>query len=185
MTEAKFRPSTMIFQTTSTGYDTNRYSSLYPPIDPSYVYLEKNMAAGGYHRYPSSRDDKDHFPGYGIERLLENRRKLVDSRITMLLKEISQRYRIKGDNFYHINLDQCGFRNLIFDMGENVWDKRRTEFERKIIDLEQEKRREQASFFKDILFLRKELRDSLMEKLEEEQKAGLLFNQKEEVPWNQ
>ena len=99
----------------------------------------------------------------------------------MLLSELSQRHTIKEDNLNHINLDQCSFKNLIFDMGD-VWDKRRTEFERKIIDLEQEKRREMTSYFKDIVFLRKELRESLIEKLEDEQKAGLLTDQKEELP---
>jgi len=99
----------------------------------------------------------------------------------MLLSEIYQRQTIKKDNLYRINLDQCSFKNLIFDMGDSVWDKRRSELESKIIDLEQEKRREQTSFFGDILFLRKELRESLIEKLEDKQKAGLLINQKEEL----
>jgi len=50
-------------------------------------------------------------------------------------------------------------------------DRRRIELEEKILDLEQEKRREKAGYFRDVLFLRKELRESLIEKLEEEQKA--------------
>jgi hypothetical protein len=172
----------MIFRTLDKDYKGHPYAMLYPPIDPRYLYLNYDLARNAYRGEKSRVDDNDRLRGYGIERLLENRRELVDSRITMLLKEISQRYRIREYNLYHINLDQCGFKSLIFDMGDNIWDRRRTELERKIIDLEQEKRREQASFFKDILFLRKELRDSVIEKLEEEQKAGLLFNYKEESP---
>lgn len=171
----------MIFNTPNNGYKNRDISVLYPPLNPRYFYPEKNLANTAYHSEISLADDNDHFPGYGIERLLDNRRALNDSKIQMLLSEIYQRQTIKKDNLYHINLDQCSFRNLVFDMGDNVWDKRRTEFERKIIDLEQEKRREQTSFFGDILFLRKELRESLIEKLEDKQKAGLLINQKEEL----
>jgi len=171
----------MIFYTPNNGYKNRDLSVLYPPLDPRYLYPEKNLANTAYHAERSLADDNDHFPGYGIERLLDNRRALNDSKIQMLLSEIYQRQTIKKDNLYHINLDQCSFKNLIFDMGD-IWDKRRTELERKIIDLEQEKRREMTSFFGDILFLRKELRESLIEKLEDEQKAGLLTDQKEELP---
>ena len=55
------------------------------------------------------------------------------------------------------------------------------ELERKIIDLEQEKRKEKAGYFNDILFLKKELRETLIEKLEEEQKA-MILNKPEEEP---
>ena len=54
-------------------------------------------------------------------------------------------------------------------MGEEFFDKKRMDLEQKILDLEQEKRREEASFFRDISFLNKELRDTLIEKLEEKQ----------------
>ena len=43
-------------------------------------------------------------------------------------------------------------------------------------DLEQEKRRERSAYFRDILFLRKELRESFVEKLEEEQKAEMFMS---------
>ena len=172
----------MIFRTVSTDYDSHPYVMLYPPLNPRYLYPDKDLASNAYLGEPSFADDKDQFSGYGIERLLDNRRALNDSKIQMLLSEVYQRHTIKNDNLYRINLDQCGFRNLVFDMGDNVWDKRRTEFERKIIDLEQEKRREMTSYFRDILFLRKELRESLIEKLEDKQKSELLTDQKEELP---
>jgi hypothetical protein len=172
----------MIFCTTHNGYKDRDLSVLYPPLDPSYVYPEHSVAYTSSQYKPSFTDDKDTLPGYGIDLFLDNRRALNDSKIQLLLSEISQRHTIKEDNLSRINRDQCSFRTLIFDMGDNVWDKRRTEFERKIIDLEQEKRREQTSYFKDIVFLRKELRESLIEKLEDKQKSELLTDQKEELP---
>jgi hypothetical protein len=69
-------------------------------------------------------------------------------------------------------------------MNDNIWDKNRVELERKIIDLEQEKRKEEANCFKDTLFIQKDLRQSLVEKLEEQQKANLFLNQPEELACN-
>jgi hypothetical protein len=163
----------MIFRTEPQENEDNPSLGPYPLFDPGY----------GYQHGPSPAPDTDQSQGYGIEQLLGNRRELLDSRISMLVGEISQRYRIREHNLYHINLDQCGFRSLIFERSEGVWDKTRTEFERKIIDLEQEKRREYTGFFNDILLLTKELREALVEKHEEQQKESLLVNQSEEIPW--
>jgi hypothetical protein len=65
-------------------------------------------------------------------------------------------------------------------LNETVWDRNRIDIERKIIDLDQEKRMEQTSYFRDILFLRKELRDAFIEKLEENQKTEMLLDGREE-----
>ena len=56
----------------------------------------------------------------------------------------------------------------------------RIELERKIIDLEQDKRMEQTSYFRDIMFLKKDLREALIEKLEENQKTEMLLDGREE-----
>jgi len=70
----------------------------------------------------------------------------------------------------------------MYFIGVDYKDRRRVDIEKKIIDLEQEKRRERAAYFRDVLFLRKELRESFIEKLEEEQKAEIFMNPKEEFP---
>jgi hypothetical protein len=70
---------------------------------------------------------------------------------------------------------------MIYERGDHLWDKNRLELEHKIIDLEQDKRREESNYFRDISFIQKELRESLIEKKEEEQKANLLLNQPEEL----
>ena len=109
------------------------------------------------------------------------KQEIIHSKIQMLFSEIYQRHTLQNDNLYRICLDQCACRNLIFDMGDHVWDKKRLDFERKIIDLEQEKRREQTGYFKDVLFLRKELRETLIEKLEDKQKSDLFKDSGEEL----
>ena len=152
------------------------------PIGPRYLYIENRYpVAKTYNTHPLSADILAPPYGPGIDHFMHKKQQVILSKILMLNSEIYQRYSLKGENLYHINLDQCTCRNLIYHMGEDVLDKRRIELERKIIDLEQEKRKEKGNYFRDILFLRKELRGSLIEKLEEEQKAALLMNQGEEL----
>ena len=100
----------------------------------------------------------------------------------MILKEIDQRRILKEDNLYRICLDQCTCRTLIHQLGTTYMDKRWVDLERKTIDLEQEKRQEITGYFRDILFLRKELRESIIEDLEESQKKDIFMNESEETP---
>ena len=109
-----------------------------------------------------------------LEDIIRNKEEIIYSKIQMLLSEIYRRHRIKEANLYEISRDQCTCRNLIYLMGDIYLDGKRIELERKIIDLEQEKRKEKVGYFKDILFLKKELRETLVEKLEEGQKAVFL-----------
>ena len=172
----------MIFTTTSTQPESQRHPGLYVPIDPRYLYIENRYpVTKTYNTHPLSTDTMALPYGLGVDHFIKQKQQVILSKILMLNSEIYQRHSLKGENLYHINLDQLTCRNLIYNMGEDVMDKRRIELERKIIDLEQEKRREKGNYFRDILFLRKELRGSLIEKLEEEQKASLLINQGEEL----
>jgi len=112
----------------------------------------------------------------GLDTLLLQKQEVIDAKVRMILSEIYQRRLMKESNLYRINLDQCSFRNLTFAVGEHLWDKRRLDLERRIIDLEEEKRAEETNYFKDLLFLRKELRESLIERMEEEQKTSVLMS---------
>ena len=118
----------------------------------------------------------------GLEDLLGQRQDVIDAKIRMILKEIDQRRILKDDNLYKICLDQCTCRNLVHQLGTTYMDKRWVDLERKTIDLEQEKRQEITSYFRDILFLRKELRESIIEDLEETQKLDIFMNKTEETP---
>ena len=131
-----------------------------------------------------SLDRKSSYPT-GLEGLLYQRQEVIHSKIRMVLTEIDQRRVMKDYHIHRIDLDQCTCRNLIYFIGKHYMDRRRLDMEKKIIDLEQEKRRERAAYFRDILFLRKELRESFVEKLEEDQKADIFMNQQEEAPCQQ
>lgn len=174
----------MQFNTVSKENAGQNISELYIPFDPKYIYADKNMADVRYDWNSFHVDSNSSATGFGLENLISQRQNLISSRIQMLYSEIYKRQKVKEMNIYHINLDQCAFRNLIYQTNDDIWDKKRVEFEKKIIDLEQEKRREEANCFKDTLFIQKELRQSLIEKLEEEQKAGLFMNQVEGLTCN-
>ncbi len=175
----------MILNTTSKDHGDQNDPRLYIPIDPSYLYPTNNTLPGiGYSSGISSAEYSGESSGYGLEHLMFQKQEIIHSKIQMLFSEIYQRHTLQNDNLYRISLDQCACRNLIFNMGDHLWDKNRLDFERKIIDLEQEKRREQTGYFKDVLFLRKELRETLIEKLEDKQKADLFKDSGEELTCN-
>jgi hypothetical protein len=151
------------------------------PLDPKYAYANYKSAAANYNHdtygtYSEGYDD------FSMAHFVQNKQETIQSRMKLLYDEINHRHKLKDKNIYQINWDQCACKSLIYTMGEDIFDKKRLELERKILDLEQEKRREEATFFRDISFLNKELRDTLIEKIEEKQKAALVLGQGEETP---
>ena len=174
----------MRFNTPTKGDAGKNTLELYVPIDPKYFYAGANMVDARYDWKSSYFDSDNSISGDGFEQLISQRQNLIYSSLEMLYAEIYKRHKIKEVNIYRINIDQCSFKNLIYQMNDYIWDKNRIELERKIIDLEQEKRKEEANCFKDTLFIQKELRQSLVEKLEEQQKARFFMDQTEELPCN-
>ena len=172
----------MILSTPQMEY-AGQTPSLYAPLDPKYLYPIKPIPTDGYltQGYLEAHESSS---GTSLDDLMNQKRDVIHSKIGMVLSEITQRYELKNQNLSDICRDQCTFRNLINLMGDIYLDRNRIELEGKILDLEQEKRREKAGYFRDILFLRKELRESLVEKLEEEQKALFFADPVEELSWN-
>ena len=167
----------MKLNTTEKNFSNPKGIELYVPMDQKYMYSAKYGINGRYSWNNSNYNTNPQPADYGLEHLMSQRQDLIFSKIHMLYCEIYERHLIKEKNLYRINLDQCSFKNMINAMGDHLWDSNRVELERKIIDLEQDKRREASNYFRDISFIRKELRESLIEKLGEEQKANLLMNQ--------
>ena len=149
-------------------------SGLYVPPDPKYIYyVDRYKPAAIYQPENPHQAETGLLGDIGIEGLFEQNQEVIDSKIHMLYMEMGSRTALKEKNLYHINLDQCSCRNLINHMCEYVFDNKRVELERKIIDLEQEKRREESDFFRDLMFLNKEMRFAKIEELEEKQKRAL------------
>jgi hypothetical protein len=173
---------TLIFTTTNEGYRGLELGRSYILMDPKYLYPAKPLVKDGYQNSPLSYAQKSEPFATGLEDLMLNREEVVNSKIQMLISDIYLRRDIKKENIHRIYLDQCACRTLVYRLDEKIWDKKRMDMERKIIDLEQEKRREMSDYFRDILFLKKDLREALVEKLEEKQKSEMLIETKEELP---
>lgn len=159
----------MIINTPQKKYE-GQAPSLYTPLDPKYFYPAKPSLQGGY-LIPKCFEEQTTSPVTGLDDLMTQKRDIIHSKIQMVTSEIGQRYEMKTQNLAEICHDQCTCRNLIEQMGDLYLNKSKIELEKKILDLEQEKRKEKSGYFRDILFLRKELRESLIDELEEEQKA--------------
>ena len=176
----------MILSTITTDYE-NRFAGVtYTPVENPIKYfypvrygynktaLLYSLSVSYYKKPVAASPD--------LEDLLGQRQDVIDAKIRMILKEIDQRRILKDDNIYRICLDQCTCKTLIHQLGVHYIDKRWVDLEKKTIDLEQEKRQEMTSYFRDILFLRKELRESIIENLEETQKLDIFMNKPEETP---
>ena len=175
----------MIINTITTDYENRHAGLTYTPVENPIKYFYPMRY--GYNKtalmYSLSLPyyKKTLTSSAGLEDLLGQRQDVIDAKIRMILKEIDQRRTLKDDNLYKICLDQCTCKTLIHQLGVHYIDKRWVDLEKKTIDLEQEKRKEITSYFRDILFLRKELRESVIENLEETQKLDIFMNKPEET----
>ena len=172
----------MILNTPNPNHAGQDRPYLYVPIDPKYLYTATNSnGMTVYDNSVSTFQNNDQKGGWGLDALISQRMDIILSKSHLLLSEIHQRYRLREENLYQISVDQCTCKNLIYLLGDDLMDKRRLDLERQIIGLEQEKRNEKGNYFRDTLFLRKEFRETVIEKLEEDQKAALLTNQLEDL----
>ena len=175
----------MILNTTDKEQFGQNIPYLSIPMDPKYMYSgEKKRVNDTYISDNSTKTDSASQGEFGLEQLMQQKQETILSKIGMLNTDIWQRYKLKDDNLYMIDRDQCTCKNLINALGDHFYDPKRLEMERKILDLEQEKRREMAGCFRDILFLKKDLRESEIERLEEDQKMCFFTNKEEALPWN-
>ena len=101
-----------------------------------------------------------------ITDLFQNKEDIILKKITMLLAQLGDREEILRENLEKIENDICQCHNVKFGleaMGLGTSQEARDiEFNR-VLDLERQKRQERTSHFKDLVFLKKEFMDSLLE----------------------
>lgn len=153
---------------------------LYFPPDPKYFDYENRYGISKSQTYAKEVAPIPVTTEAGIEGFLQQKNDVIDYKIQILYSEMGLRSYINSQILYRINCDQCTCQNLIMARGEEFLDRQRMDLEKKIIDLEQEKRREETAFFRDLSFLNKELRFARIEALEEKQKQAMCLNM--EVP---
>lgn len=109
--------------------------------------------------------------------LMGQKRELLRSKIEMILVGIEERKKIKQENLYRIDIDSCDCTNMIFQMPpyrKYGFDKERLTIEKMKKDLEKQKRMEEVNYFRDLALLQKDLKDTIIEYLSEQNKQSLI-----------
>jgi len=132
----------VLFSTITPGYAT---AYTHPLMPSPYPYTERPSPSysvtGGYQSSLPVDLKKDLFLGNMGDDFLTQKREIINSKLTLLFTELTNRYRLTKENLSAISYDQCTCRNLISAMDEDRWDRNRLQLEQKIIDLEGEKER--------------------------------------------
>ena len=110
------------------------------------------------------------------DEIFKDRLSLIRSKLELILLQLDQRRAISQKVLYQIDQDSCKIRNLFFDMGPHAYEigRDRLTLERMDLDLKRQKRMEEASYFKDTGLLNKDLKDTLIQYMEEVQKSALV-----------
>ncbi len=147
------------------------YTGTYTPIKAQYGSpLGPDRYAGGYAGSVSAAADP-------LEQIMGEKKQLLQSKIEMLLAGIEQRRKIKQDNMYRIDLDSCDVNTMIFQLPpyrKYGIDRERLTLERMKKDLEKQRRAEEVNYFRDLSFMQKDLIETAIQYLGEQNKQRIL-----------
>ena len=180
------------------GYKLNGYFVLkykpYVPIDSMRyaipgshgrhrrAYHENQLADHIFETIYQS-DSKKSFLGGDIDDIFQDRLDLIRSKIELILLQLDQRKKINQEILSQIEKDSCQAQNLIFALGHRAYlmDRDRLTLEKVKFDLEAQKRMEEANYFRDTGLLNKDLKDTLIQYLSENQKGSLIRTKEEKI----
>jgi hypothetical protein len=110
------------------------------------------------------------------DEIFKDRLDLIRSKLELILLQLDQRKAINQNILYQIDKDSCRVQTLNFEMGPGAYEmgRERLTFEQMQFDLKRQKRMEETSYFKDTGLLNTELKDTLIQYMEEKQKNALL-----------
>lgn len=138
--------------------------------EPGYsplVGLIEGKIASGYQPLPGTDD---------LTSLLDDRRELLRSKIELTLLQLKERKDLNQRLLDSMELDRNQLANRLLDLGQEVYFQtpRVMAWEMRQLDIERQKRMEEAACFKDVTMLERDLKESLVEYLAESQKQKLL-----------
>jgi hypothetical protein len=110
------------------------------------------------------------------DEIFKDRLDLIRSKLELILLQLDQRKAINQNILYQIDKDSCRVQTLNLEMGPGAYEmgRERLTFEQMQFDLKRQKRMEETSYFKDTGLLNTELKDTLIQYMEEKQKNALL-----------
>ena len=122
-------------------------------------------------------EEKSYLGRDPLEGLMGEKGELLRSNIEMILSGIEVRRKIKEENLYRIDLDSCEISTMVFQLPRYKrysYSRERLTLERMKKDLESQKRMEEVNYFRDLAFLQKDLKDTIIEYLSEQNKQSLV-----------
>ena len=113
--------------------------------------------------------------------IFENRLGLIRSKLELILLQLKKRKEINTDILYQIEIDSCRVQSLQFELCPLPYEMGpdKITLEKMKLDLQRQKRMEQVSYFKDTGFLNRDLKETLIQYLEEVQKSDLINGEDE------
>jgi hypothetical protein len=114
--------------------------------------------------------------GNSLDDIFDDRLGLIRSKMDLILLQLKDRKGISRSILYQIDSDSCRVQSMQYDLGPRAYimGADRLTLEKLKLDLERQRRMEQVSYFRDTGMLNKELKDTLIEYLEEVQKSQFL-----------
>ena len=110
------------------------------------------------------------------DEIFKDRLDLIRSKLELILLQLDQRKTINQKILYQIDKDSCRVQTLNLEMGPGAYEmgRERLTLEQMQFDLKRQKRMEETGYFKDTGLLNTQLKDTLIEYMEEKQKSALL-----------
>ena len=154
------------------SYPVYIYHSSYAPFDTKYY---ENILVRYTFNNILKRENTGGESG-DIEDILQDRKNLIRSKIELILLQLGQRKTINHDVIKSINYDMCKTQTFLMGMDhENqALDRNRLSIEQLQFDLDRQLRMEQLNYFKDTGMLNRDLRDALIQYVDQVQKDSII-----------
>jgi hypothetical protein len=168
-----FKPVKYIELTNDTGVSIDYGRSKIAPIYTCNLFYDNKLTSHIldtiYHRSSENHLDP-------TDEIFKDRLDLIRSKLELILLQLNQRKAINQKVLYQIDKDSCKVKTLNFEMGPGAYEMggERLTLEQMQFDLKRQKRMEETSYFKDTGLLNTQLKDTLIEYMEEKQKSALL-----------
>ena len=139
-------------------------------------YLDRSYTIPSYLNFPPAEYTPQEKPSQqpsGLDAILSSKKDLILDRLAMLSIALQERKNIQADVLKSLQSDQTACQNQLFKI-ENLYDpKLNTDLEKRKLDLEREQRQHQTAYFRDLSMIHKELRETMIEYLKENQMEEL------------
>lgn len=108
-----------------------------------------------------------------LEAILNSKKDIILERLAMLKVAMQERRNIQANVLTGIYHDQTACQNQLFAI-ENLYDpKLNTDWEKRKLDLDKEKRQHQTAYFRDLSMIQTEMREAMLEYFKENQMEDL------------